>query len=149
MRRDKMGIVSLGHSGVGVTEVRCNHRQRCPGLQQVRGIGVAQYVEARRRVDPGAAASLAQRTMLVRLSPSDCIRSNTSAVPSFPAPCRFEQRHAIFGHDDMPWTTCFARAQANNAGVSPMEKPRFGHFLVAMRLPKRSATHDDFCKYMI
>ena len=93
-----MGIVSLGHSGVGVTEVRRDHRQRCPGLQQVRGIGVAQYVEARRRVDPGATASLAQRTMLVRLSPTDCIRSGEhERGTGLSGAVSVEQRHAIVG----------------------------------------------------
>jgi hypothetical protein len=31
-----------------------------------------------------------------------------------------------------------------------MEKPRFGHFLVCHEVAEKgSATHDDFCKYMI
>ena len=41
MRRDEVGIVALGHAGVGVAEVCRDHGQRCSSLQQVGGIGVA------------------------------------------------------------------------------------------------------------
>jgi hypothetical protein len=44
-----MGVVPLGHARVGVAKVSRDHRQWCPGLQQVRGIGVAQNVEAMER----------------------------------------------------------------------------------------------------
>jgi hypothetical protein len=68
MRRDEMGVVPLGHTRVGVAKVSRDHRQWCPGLQQVRGIRVAQNMEARWRIDPGVAAGLAQEPMLVEPS---------------------------------------------------------------------------------
>ena len=45
VRGYEMGIVPLGHAGVCVTEVRRDHRQRHPSLQQVGGVGVAQDVK--------------------------------------------------------------------------------------------------------
>jgi hypothetical protein len=59
VRWNKVGIVPLGHARVGMAQIGCDYRQRGPGSQQVRSIGVAQNVEARRRIDPGAMASLA------------------------------------------------------------------------------------------
>jgi hypothetical protein len=56
--------------------------------------------------------------MLVRLSPSDCIRSGEhQRGAGLSSAVSLEQRHAIVGSDDMARTTCFARAQANSAGV--------------------------------
>jgi hypothetical protein len=69
VRRDEMGIVPLGHARVRMAEIGRDHRQRCPSLQQMRGIGVTQNMKAGRRIDPGTAAGFAQGPVLVRPSP--------------------------------------------------------------------------------
>ena len=58
VRWNEVGIVPLGHARVRMAQIGRDYRKRGPGSQQVRGIGVAQNVEARRRIDPGAMAGL-------------------------------------------------------------------------------------------
>jgi len=79
MRRNKVSVMPFDHPRVGMPEIGGNDRQWRTGPQQVRGIGATHNVEAGRRLDLGAPASLAQRPLSSRVK--------TSAVPGFPAMC--------------------------------------------------------------
>ena len=114
-----MGVVPLGHTGVSMAKVCGNYWERCASLQQVSGVRVAQDVEARRRIDPGATASLAERAMLVRSSPWQSVRSGKNQLSSRLArDMSLEERHAVFGQHYMTRPACFAGAHADRAGVA-------------------------------
>jgi|SRR5580693_5853488 hypothetical protein len=65
VRRDEMGVVTFRHSRIRMAQICRDDRQRRACLQKVRGVGVAQDMETRGRINVCATASLPQRPMLV------------------------------------------------------------------------------------
>ena len=114
-----MRIVPLGHARVGVTEVRRDHRQRCPGLQQVRGIRVAQNVEAGRRINPGPVTRLALPLFLPSLYLLSLIRVPVITTTPNELCVELHDRMPDFSQAEHVKRTCYWDTPFQGADCSP------------------------------
>jgi hypothetical protein len=106
----------LRHPGICVAEVRGDYRERGTGLQEVRGVGVAQNVETGRRIYSRASARRPKTTVLVRRPPLIAIwASKEKRSTGFAGYVCFEQGDAIVGKHDVSRSTALAGTHADGA----------------------------------
>ena len=64
-----MAVVILDHSGVGVSQLRCDHRERHAAHGKPAGVGIAQPVKIDGRINSGRRPSCAERPLLFWFAP--------------------------------------------------------------------------------
>ena len=113
-----MGVVLLGHPGVGVAELSCYDPHRYAAHGKMRAMGVSQNVEIHGRRDSGPLAGLVQRPFLVRVAPDAAIGTKEHMFGRSLVFCPvLERRLGLIGQHDVT-NSSFAEAYRQCTAVA-------------------------------
>ena len=105
----------LDHAGIGMAQLRRDHRNRHAAHRKPAGVGMAQTVEAEWRIDPGCLTSRAERALLLGFAHHGA-KEQTRAGGLSRSPLSYKIA-TLLGQHDMARLAALAGADPQRASV--------------------------------